>query len=122
MMTGEATWQETRRKQRRQRIARRRRQSQTLSAVIKLFCVVCIGVVCAGVIESELSEPRRFAELAQYVESQGGEVTKIASPGGYRIGGPSYVDVVFDSQQSRCSYVLLDKTPRSLQCDPAINP
>lgn len=90
-----------------------------------LFCVVIIAVVCVGVISSGLSEsdePETDAGIAEFVESQGGEVTKIVPPGDGRGGsGPSYVDVVFDGEQSRCSYDLITQTPRSLMCDPVVN-
>lgn len=82
---------------------------------------------CVAFIAGELDEPRRDAELVEFVESQGGEVTKIDHPNGTGLrgngsGGPGYVDVVFDGEQSRCTYRLLNQEPRSLECDPAVNP
>ena len=110
------------REQRRRRIAAKRRRRKIFDRVVTLFCVLCIVVVGVGVIGSELGEPRRDARITAFVESHGGEVTKIVHPGASRGGsGPSYVDVVFDGEQSRCSYDLLYRTPRSLKCDPAVN-
>lgn len=120
MTSREAAEQELRRTQRRQRIALRRRRRKILNPAITLFCVVCIVASCAGVIGSELGEPERDARIAEFVEAQGGEVTKIVHPG-RRGRGDGYVDVVFDGEQSRCTYDLLDQTPRSLKCDPAVN-
>jgi hypothetical protein len=114
---------EKRREQRRQRIAARRRRRLIIIRVTTPFAFLTTLAFCTLFLAGELDEPRRDAELVEFVESQGGEVTKIrhpcASRGGCRGG---YVDVVFDGEQSRCTYDLLNQEPRSLECDPAVTP
>lgn len=117
---------EKRREQRRQRIAVRRRRRLIVNRVATPLMFLATLAFCALFIAGVLDEPRRDAELVEFVESQGGEVTKIDHPNGTghrgNGGGPEHVDVVFDGKQSRCTYDLLNQEPRSLECDPAINP
>jgi hypothetical protein len=118
---------EKRREQRRQRIAVRRRRRLIVSRVATPLMFLATLAFCAAFIAGELDEPRRDARLVEFVESQGGEVTKIDHPNGtgHRgngSGGPAYVDVVFDGKQSRCTYHLLNQEPRSLECNPVVNP
>ena len=59
MTSREAAAHEKMREQRRQRIVLARRRRRIFNRVITLFCVVCLVVVCVGVIGSELGEPAR---------------------------------------------------------------
>ncbi|PPB49849.1 hypothetical protein C4K88_03925 [Arthrobacter pityocampae] len=117
---------EKRRVQRRQRIAVRRRRRLIVNRIATPLVFLFILIFCAGLIALELDEPRQDAALMEFVESHGGEVTKIRHPSGtgYRgngSGGPAYVDVVFDGRQSRCVYHELAVPPRLLDCDPAVS-
>lgn len=118
---------EKRREQRRQRMAVRRRRRRIVNRVATPLMFLATLAFCALFIAGELDEPRRDAELIEFVESRGGEVTKIDHPNGTGLrgngsGGPAHVDVVFDGKQSRCTYHLLNQEPRSLECDPSVNP
>lgn len=114
------------RQKRRERIAVRKRRRLIVNRVMTPFVFLAILALCAGFIANELGQPEQDARLVEFVEAQGGEVTKIDHPGASgRWGGrsgPGYVDVVFSGKQSRCAYHLLAVNPRSLDCDPAVTP
>lgn len=97
------------------RSLRRRKIEQRIRIVF--LSSVLLGILVVG-IGHELDRPRGEAEVTAYVESRGGEVLEIQ----WWSGRPntSYVDVVFDGQQSRCSLRQLRENPPVFKCNPAV--
>ncbi|MGF4045119.1 hypothetical protein ACX800_13090 [Paenarthrobacter nitroguajacolicus] len=106
---------------RKRRSQRRKTFERRLPIVLSV--VILLGFIAYG-INMQLDHSRQRAEIVAKVESKGGQVLDLKWGNGYRAASGwsmGHVDVLFESQRSRCSLEGLQRNPAVFECDPAVN-